>query len=35
MITIKDYIRGFVFSILFLILYVIGWFVNNPWLLGF
>jgi len=35
MITIKDFIRGFGLSVLLLILYVVGWFINNPWLLGF
>mgnify|MGYP001267817562 CR=1 FL=1 len=35
MITIKDYIRGFVLGILLLVLYVTAWFANNPWLLGF
>jgi hypothetical protein len=35
MITIKDYIRGFVLSILLLVLYVTAWFANNTWLLGF
>ena len=35
MITMKDCIRGFGLSVLLLILYVMGWFINNPWLLGF
>ena len=35
MITIKDYIRGLVLGFLLLVLYVVGWIINNPWMLGF